>query len=323
MNGSHLRCIQKRKYAMTASNSKPQTGYRKLTGLRLVQDACLLLLLLASTVEAKDKYPPQFDGAAIASYKTVGDVSLKLWIFNPKDHQPTDHRAAILFFFGGGWTGGSPMQFQNHCEQLAKRGMVAITVDYRVKSRHNVKPVQCVADAKSAVRWVRANAAKLGIDPQRIAAAGGSAGGHLAACTAFLKEFDEPTEDMSVSSVPNALVLFNPALMLAPLDGYNFGASGARVSEERFGAKPEQISPAHHVKKDAPPTIIFHGKADTTVPYATAEAFTAEMKKAGCRCELVGYEGAKHGFFNSASDDGKDTIVRMEKFLKSLGYLED
>ena len=205
--------------------------------------------------------------------------------------------------------------------------MVAITVDYRVKSRHNVKPVQCVSDAKSALRWVRANAAKLGIDPQRIAAGGGSAGGHLAASTAFLKDFDEPGEDTSVSAVPDALVLFNPALVLAPLAGYPFEVGGARVSEERFGAKPEQISPAHHVKKGAPPTIIFHGKADTTVPYATAEAFTAEMAKAGNRCELVGFEKAGHGFFNirkeTGSGQGKDTVEGMVKFLKSLGYLED
>ncbi len=283
----------------------------------------LLFLVLAPTAFCKGGYPPRLEGATMEKYKTAGEVSLNLWIFNPKNHKPADHQAAIVFFFGGGWNSGSPEQFQSQCQHLAERGMVAITVDYRVNSRHNVKPVQCVADAKSAIRWVRANAARLGIDPQRIAAGGGSAGGHLAACAAFIKEFDEPGEDTAVSAVPNALVLFNPALMLAPLDGYKFAASGARVSEERFGTEPEKISPVHHVEKGAPPTIILHGKADTTVPFATAEAFTAEMKKAGSRCELVGYEGATHGFFNSPTKDGKDTVVEMDQFLKSIGYLKD
>jgi acetyl esterase/lipase len=283
----------------------------------------LLLLLLAPAVFGKGGYPPELDGAKVEKYKTVGEVSLNLWIYHPKNHQPSDKRAAIVFFFGGGWTGGSPAQFEQHCKHLAERGMVAITADYRVKSRHGVKPVQCVSDAKSALRWVRANAARLGIDPQRIAASGGSAGGHLAASTAFIKDFDEAGEDTAVSAVPNALVLFNPALVLAPLEGYQLGNIAGRAPEERLGTQPEIISPAHHVKKGAPPAIIFHGKADTTVPYATAEAFTAEMKKAGSRCELVGYEGATHGFFNNPTADGKDTILRMTEFLKSLGYLKE
>ncbi|MEI6235810.1 MAG: alpha/beta hydrolase [Planctomycetota bacterium] len=306
---------------MTETQSRSCMKSKKIITLGFALKAWPLFLILASTAFGKE-YPPNITGATVEKYKTVGDVSLTLWIFNPKDHKPTDKRAAILFFFGGGWTSGSPEQFEPQCKHLAELGMVAITVDYRVGSRNNVKPVSCVADVKSAMRWVRSNAARLGIDPQRIAAGGGSAGGHLAACTAFIKDFNEPGEDSSVSAVPNALVLFNPALVLAPLDGYKFEGSGKRATEERFGTKPENISPAHHIQKGAPPTIIMHGKADTTVPYVTVEAFTAEMKKAGNSCELVGYEGASHGFFNS-SKWSKDTITQMDKFLKSLGYLKD
>ncbi len=106
----------------------------------------------------------------------------------------------------------TPEQFEQQCRYLASRGMVAITVDYRVASRHKTKAVDAVRDAKSAVRWFRSHAAELMIDPDRIVAAGGSAGGHLAACTGTLNDFDEPDEDHSVSSRPNALVLFNPAV---------------------------------------------------------------------------------------------------------------
>jgi acetyl esterase/lipase len=283
--------------------------------------AILLLHLLVPLAPGKDAYPPDIPDTRVETYKTVGDTVLKLWIFNPKDHQPADQRPAVVFFFGGGWTSGSPAQFEPQCRYFAGRGIVAVTVDYRVASRQHAKPVQCIADAKSAVRWVRAHAKELGIDPNRIASAGGSAGGHLAATTAFIKEFDDAGDDKSVSAVPNALVLFNPGLVLAPLNGNDFGGWGSHRTDEQYGAKAEQISPAHHIYKGAPPTIILHGRADNTVPFSTAEAFTGEMKKAGNHCELVGYDGQGHGFFNK-EPALTGTMRQMEKFLASLGWLK-
>jgi acetyl esterase/lipase len=285
--------------------------------------ALLLALLAHTTLHAQQfKYPPQFEGARAEVYKQVGDVKLSLYIFEPATGAKIN-RPAIVFFFGGGWTNGSPAQFEQQCRHLAARGMVAITADYRVGSRHQVKPTECVADAKSAIRWVRQNAARLGLDPQRIAAGGGSAGGHLAAAVATLPDFDEPGENLKISSVPNALALFNPALVLAPMAGLDFEGFGTRVPEERMGTTPQKISPAHHVKRGTPPTIIFHGKADTTVPYATAEVFARAMTAAGNRCELVGYEGQGHGFFNYKRANGRydETLAAMDQFFVSLGWL--
>lgn len=267
--------------------------------------------------KAARSYPPKLDGATEETYKTVGDVALKLWIFRPEKKEPAP---AIVFFFGGGWQSGTPQQFEEQCRHLAKRGMVAIAADYRVASRHQVKPIDCVADARSAVRWMRANSERLGIDPNRIAAAGGSAGGHIAACTAFIDKFDTQGEDNKVSAIPNALVLFNPALVLAPIDGFDADGFGTRVPEARLGTKPFEISPAHHIAANAPPTIIFHGKEDTTVPYASAEAFAKKMKALGNRCELNGYEGQKHGFFNNGKFK-EVTLQETDKFLVSLGWL--
>ncbi|MBI5694080.1 MAG: alpha/beta hydrolase [Verrucomicrobia bacterium] len=287
----------------------------------------LLILGTAAGLTAADKrggftYPPRFDGARVEVYKTVGDVKLTLHVFEPATGPKAD-RPAVVFFFGGGWTNGSPAQFERQCRHLAARGMVAITADYRVGSRHGVKPTACLADAKSALRWVRAHAARLGIDPKRIAAGGGSAGGHLAAATATVPGFDDPADDRSVSCLPNALALFNPALVLAPLPGLAAPLNSERVSAERFGTAPESFSPAHHVKRGAPPTIIFHGKADTTVPYATAEAFARAMQAAGNRCELVGYEGQAHGFFNYGRAGGRyaETLAAMDQFFVSLGWI--
>ncbi len=288
----------------------------------------LLLALLTSSAPAQETkeerrpfgYPPVFEGAAVETYKEVNGTKLNAWIFQPDGKAtPGAKRPAIVFFFGGGWSSGSPSQFERQARHLAARGMVAITADYRVATRHQVKAVSCVADAKSCLRWVRRNAERLGIDPARIVAAGGSAGGHLAAAVATLPGLDEAGEDLSVSAVPNALELFNPALVLAPIEGMDAKGFEARATAERFGCEPREISPIHHVRAGLPPTLILHGRADTTVSFASAEAFAAAMKKAGNRCELAGYEGQPHGFFNTAKYD--ETLADADKFLVSLGYL--
>lgn len=276
----------------------------------------------AEAARPDKSYPPAIEGAKVETYKQVNGTDLKVWIFYPPNApQGGEKRGlpAIVFFFGGGWQGGSPKQFEPQSRHLASRGMIAIVADYRVATRQRVKPAECVADAKSCVRWLRENAGRLGIDPQRLAAGGGSAGGHLAAAVATLPGLDEPGEDASDSCVPDALVLFNPGLMMAPFGSVEMKGFGANLTPERFGCAPEAISPIHHVRKGLPPTLILHGRADTTVPYVTVEAFCAEMKKAGNRCELAGYDGMPHGFFNKTKYD--ETLAEADRFLTSLGYL--
>ncbi len=286
--------------------------------MRIFMSTGLALMSLAG--EAKEAgAAPRLEGARVETYKKVGGTSLDLHIFSPAGTVATN-RPAIVFFFGGGWVGGTPAQFEFQCRYLASRGMVAMTADYRVKSRHGVKPVQCLADARSAIRWVRTNAGRLGIDSERIAAAGGSAGGHLAAATAFIDAFDEPGEDRAVSAAPNALVLFNPGLTFAPLRGWKAEGFGTGIGASQLGCAPEAISPAHQVRPGGPPAIILHGRADTTVPFRSAEVFVEEMKAAGNRCDLIGYDGQPHGFFNQEPWRTR-TLVEADVFLGSLGWL--
>jgi acetyl esterase len=296
-----------------------------LLGLLIL--ACLTITVFAQ--KKKQSPTPQgvpLDDKTAEVYKSIGDVDLRIYRFLPKDHQASDRRPAVVFFFGGGWKDGTPTQFSNQCVYLAERGMVAFTADYRVAKRHQAKVTDCVEDAKSAIRWVRTNAARLGVDPNRIAAGGGSAGGHLAACTGVVPGFDKSTEDQSVSSTPNAMILFNPALVLDNVEGEQ-PIPKEKLDElrERIGVAPEKVSPFHHVTRAAPPTIIFHGKADTTVPYRTAELFANAMTKHGNRCELIGFPDKTHGFFNYGRDQEnagyRDTMDATERFLVSLGYL--
>ncbi|MBE0673945.1 MAG: alpha/beta hydrolase fold domain-containing protein [Bacteroidales bacterium] len=254
-------------------------------------------------------------------YKTIGLTKLKLYIYQPSIQNNLEKLPAIVFFHGGAWAGGHAWQFIPQCKYLAERGMVAITVEYRVRKRQGATPFECVTDAKSAIRWLRAHASEYRIDENRIAAGGGSAGGHMAACTALITDFDEKDEEMNVSSIPNALVLFN-AVFNVPEILPQHPKKVRKILENRV----TEISPIHHVYKGVPPTIIFHGTADSAVPFHQATQFCEEMKKYGNRCEVVPFEGRQHGFFNYDKGTNPDFLSTMEyavQFLSSIGYIKD
>jgi acetyl esterase/lipase len=234
-------------------------------------------------------------------------------MFLPDDHKPTDGRSAIVFFFGGGWNSGSPSQFYPHCEYLAKRGMVAMSAEYRVKSRNETSPRECVMDGKSAVRWIRRHADEWGIAPDKIVAGGGSAGGHVAAATGTLPGLNEPGEDDGVSCIPNALVLFNPVFDNGP-EGYGH----SRVADYW-----EEFSPMHNINPKTPPTIVFLGTKDSLIPVATAERYREIMGNKGIQCDLHLYENQPHGFFNYGNKEFyRQTVEEMDRFLVGLGFLE-
>lgn len=253
------------------------------------------------------------------NYAEHDGAELALHIFEPSGHSVTDTRPAIVFFFGGGWTGGAPAQFYPHCAYLASRGMVAISAEYRVRSRHGTTPFDAVDDARRAVSWVRAHAAEIGVDGGRIAAGGGSAGGHLAACTGVIRDCDAERD-----SKPNALVLFNPVTVFAPVDEIEGDdrARQAGIMGRLDGQDGTPISPYHHVDDSAPPTIVFHGEADTIVPFRTAELFTKAMRDADTLCELHAYPGEDHGFFNYGRGDAFfGTLRAADGFLTARGYM--
>jgi acetyl esterase/lipase len=256
----------------------------------------LLLLLLQAPVAPQ---PDELPGARPYVYKETPQGELRLHVFTPS--QAPEKSPAIVFFFGGGWRAGTIKQFVPHSQHLASRGMVAIVADYRVSGRHKTTPAEAIADAKSALRWVREHADELGVDPTRVVAAGGSAGGHLAAATALVPGFEDETHG---DAQPNALLLFNPVVLVP----------------ERFSELSAKISPLTYVRKGVPPALIFHGAADTTVPISTVHEFCKQMTAVGNKCKVESTPDATHGFFNR-SPHLEQTMERMDRFLTELGYL--
>ncbi|MAW40463.1 MAG: hypothetical protein CMF27_06050 [Kiritimatiellaceae bacterium] len=264
----------------------------------------LVLLFIQSLSGAQNRPEPD----QLVLYKTTEQTPLKLHVFLPDSVQSGDPRPAILFFFGGGWNNGSPTQFYRQAQHIADRGMIACAAEYRVKNRDDVQPDSCVMDAKSAMRYLREHASDWNIDPNRIAASGGSAGGHLALATATLTEMNDPQDDLSLSTIPNALILFNPVL-----DTWLYAGS-------RLGDLANRLSPLQHIQPDMPPSLIMHGTSDATVPHTQAVDFQKAMKEQENRCELKLYEGMPHGFFNQTKYD--ETIEEATLFLRSLNWIE-
>jgi acetyl esterase/lipase len=249
------------------------------------------------------------------TYKVINGDTLNLILRYPSNFKKSKKYPTIIFFFGGGWNGGSVGQFEPHAKYFASRGMIAVLADYRVKSRQGTSPFEAVNDAKSAIRYLRVHAKELNVHPKKIVGSGGSAGGHLAAACGNVFGLDEPGEDLAISSKPNALVLFNPVYDNGP-DGYGY---------ERIGERYPEISPMHNIKKGAPPTIVFLGTNDRLIPVSTAEKYKEKMIEVGSRCELFLYEGAGHGFFNYGRSEGvyyQKTVHEADLFLISLKYLK-
>jgi acetyl esterase/lipase len=222
-------------------------------------------------------------GASVRSerYASSG-VELAVDVFEPTaDAGTADGRhPAILFFHGGGWRNGDRSQFHPQCERFAAAGFVAATAQYRL----GVSIAACVDDAVAALAWMRAQAKQLSVDADRIAVGGGSAGGHLALCLATCPDY-------APSPPVLAVVAFNPAVDLAPLAGYtNF---------PHAGADPAAMSPLHHVGASTPPVLIQHGTADQVIPIDLIRQF----RDGAGACEVIEYEGARHGFFNRGASE--------------------
>ena len=241
-------------------------------------------------------------------YKNVKGKELTAHIFFSKGINISERIPGYLFFHPGGWAMGEPEWGYDLCHHLTKLGVVAISFEYRISSIGGDCPADAVSDAKSAIRWAREYSGELGIDPNMILAGGISAGGHLALCTAMVPGFDDPDDNMEYSTVPQAL-----ALHTTPV---NPATDNHFITLLQGRAKPEDLSPFHHVKGGLPPMIMIQGTADEIVPYDSVKAFSIKMQEAGNQCDLHTFKGAGH--FSIHETDQVRAIRLIDEFVVSV-----
>ncbi len=261
----------------------------------------------------------------VLTYKTVGGVDLEMHVFVPEKPAAGKLRPGVLYIHGGGWAGGDPSVHAFESLYLSRQGMVCATIRYRLlgdgkKNKYAIakSPADCLVDAKSAMRFFRSHAAEFGMDPDRIAAGGGSAGGHLAAALNTIDGYDDPKDDKAVSPKADALVLLYPAFDL--IDGWKGGVASC----QKAGIDPVKFSPATLADKTFPKTMILVGNLDPVSPPASNTAFLGRMKKAGVAVELFTYAGKEHKLFERSKGDPhfQSYLIHSSRFFQELGWIE-
>jgi acetyl esterase/lipase/uncharacterized glyoxalase superfamily protein PhnB len=222
-------------------------------------------------------------------YKTIDAIGLKVDIFYKQASLRNANNSAIAFFHGGALVCGNRHDFYATSRRYASKGMIAFSFQYRFADRKKLTPIECIMDAKSAIRWIRKNAKDYNIDVNKIIASGQSAGGYLANCTAMIDMYDEPNEDLTVSSKPNAIVVFSGGFN-ASADDWTDSLLIYRKSEKL------NVDPYHHIKSGLPPVLAIAGTEDQIVPIWTTEQFLYKTRKAGNRMDLIRLDGKGHFF---------------------------
>ena len=239
----------------------------------------------AATDEATlDRLP----GAETMKYRE-GENAMNLFVFKPEGWKADDKRSAFVYFFGGGWTKGTPLKSASTAKWAAKNGMVGIAPDYRTKNRFNTSPLASVDDGRAAFNWVVDHAAELGIDPARVAVGGSSAGGHVALWTAIEKAPPGSDQATSPKTKPAAVFLTSAVTDTSPETGY---------TPKRFGDNALALSPVHQLDANMPPTLIFHAAFDDLVHYSSAVALQSKLAATGNASELITVPLGGHGFSN-------------------------
>ncbi|MBI3097590.1 MAG: alpha/beta hydrolase [Planctomycetes bacterium] len=298
----------------------------------------VLLLILPLALPAQDKPParkargPIPEGVAVerdVEYGKGGEVSLKLDAYRPEKarEKPVP---ALIHIHGGGWRGGDKAGGGALLAWFVGKGYVVFSINYRLSG---VAPFPAaVEDCKCAVRWVRANAEKYGVDPEKIGVFGGSAGGHLSLMVGLVDEragLEGKGGNEGVSSRVQAVVdWFGPADLTIGGDKFE-GGRGSAVTRflggEMKGREElyRQASPVTHIGGDDPPVLVIHGDKDETVPYSQSEALFEKLGQGKVEALLIQVENAGHGFRPvggtmkpTADEINQSTLDWFEKHLK-------
>ena len=266
-------------------------------GLGLLAAFCLFACVDAS---AAPPVPDSVVWTPDVEYSHPGDEKLQLNLAQPKSG--TGPFPAVLCIHGGGFRAGNRESYDGLCVKLADRGYVAATVTYRLAPKDQFPAA--VHDCKAAVRWLRAHAAELKIDPDRIGVTGGSAGGHLAqflGVTADVPRFEGDGGNAEKSSRVACVVnVYGPSDFTK---SYAKSVDAGEVLPLWLGgnldtalARHIEASPLYWVTPAAAPTLCIHGTEDKYVAYEQATWIVDKLKSTGVEAELLTLKGAGHGF---------------------------
>lgn len=250
--------------------------------------------------------PVTLPGAETHVYRAGSPEPMRLHVFKPKDWKAEDRRPAMIFFFGGGWSKGTPEKSAGWARHFAKLGMVGIAPDYRTRNRFDTTPLEAVADGRAALRWVEAHAAELGVDASKIVVGGNSAGGHVALWTAIAQTPPGANPQEAPLAKPAALILLSAVSDTSMLSGY---------TPYRFGTNATALSPVNQLDAQMPPVLMFHGDADQTVPYRQAIALRDKLVATSNVCELVTVPGGNHGFTSQLPEWKEKSQTLILEFL--------
>ena len=284
----------------------------------LQRPVCVVIGLLAVLGSASAQVQPATTPAPRASvarvYRTVDGAGLKTFVFAPAGRPDGKRSPGILLFHGGGWAAGDPEWVFPTAERFASLGLVALPIQYRL-SGATTTPIDALADVCAAFQWARREAPALGLDPDRLAAYGVSAGGHLAGLAATVGCGNK--EGRYGIGGPDALVLLSPALDVSG-DGHF-----KRLLLDR--APVAAYSPLEHVRSGMPPVMIAHGEKDTLTPLRGVRAFCDKAIAGGGRCELHVYPGVGHLFTrnlaNQEDNFDPDPAARADAAAKQNAFL--
>lgn len=259
-------------------------------------------------------------------YKNVMDEELKAYIFYPSNANSGKSFPAIASFHGGGWAYGNPSEFFGACKRYARKGFVTFSFQYRLSINDDgtvphpeITPVECVKDARTAMRWLKENAEKLKIDPEKIIVSGQSAGGQLALSTALAEDVNESSDNLEIDPTPAAFILYSS----------NVNTVEAWADMLLADRRDEiwSISPQHTLKPGLPPAIEFHGTGDPTVNYWIVDHFMESTRALGNYFELIPLEGREHylGPENEkyATYFDEEIMERTDEFLNKFGVMPE
>lgn len=272
----------------------------------------ILFAVSAVVAATPETTPTEFPGAETFVYRDDSPEPRRLFIVKPADWKAGDRRAAIIFFFGGGWTTGTPSNSIGWARTAAELGLIGIAPDYRTKGRNDTSPLASVADSRAAMHWVQEHAAELGLDPARIAVGGNSSGGHVALWTAITHAPPGSAEEESPRLKPAVLILFSTISDTSLDTGY---------TPQRFGENTIALSPIHQLDAKMPPVLAFHGDADKTVPLRQAFALRDQLVATGNVCDLHIVPGGGHNFGNDVPEWNEKSRQLVIDFLQARGLV--